>query len=489
VRRRVLLSLLAPALAGVALGVPPATSAAPGTVVERVRGAVRTKSHSSFQHSVAVWDAATGDRLFADDPGVLRRTASAMKLATTGAALLALGADHEMYLEIRAAARPEGGLLGGDLVVEGTGDPGLSEHLAEGGAAAALAALARAVREAGVERVAGDLVLDTSAFPGPARHPGWERRPDQYDWYMAPVTALTVNDGCIDLQALPGAGAGEPARLSIEPLGARPPLVNAVRTTTQKSKHLFRLLAPDEEGRIRVVGGVLTGSRGVGASVACVDPPQLLGDTLAHALKEQGVRIAGSTRILRDASAGRWPRSRDRRGVVLARHATPLIDVVGVANRRSQNLHSELILRNLGLHAERDASFEGGCRAVRRILELDAAEFVQEDGSGLSRGNRATVGALGDVLLRMYRSEHRIAFMSSLAKGGDPSGTLRRRFREKRFEGRVLAKTGTLKDTKALAGYVRAESGRIFVFAILCEGSKSRATKLQDAVVSALVGG
>jgi D-alanyl-D-alanine carboxypeptidase/D-alanyl-D-alanine-endopeptidase (penicillin-binding protein 4) len=480
VRRRAFLIVLALLVA--CADVAPSVEAAPATLVERVRAAIGAKAHRSFKYSVGVWDAATGDLLIAQNASEMRRTASAMKLATTGAALLALGGDHEMFVEIRSARPPVDGALRGNLIVEGTGDPGLSDHLTEGGAAAALAELARAVRGAGVRTVEGDLVLDSSAFTGPDRHPGWARKPDQYDWYMAPVTALTVNDACVDLKALPGANAGDTAKLTQAPPGAAAPLVNELRTTTDKKKNLLRLHAPADDGRIRVTGGVLRGSRGVAATVACVDPPRLLGDTLRHALSEAGVRISGETRVeSRPAAAG-------ERRVVLARHASALGDVIAVTNRRSQNLYAELILRNLGLNVGHDASFEGGCRAVRGVLEL-GDDFEQEDGSGLSRGNRATVGAIGSVLLRLYDSDHRIPFMSSLAKPGDPEGTLRRRLRETRFKDRVLAKTGTLRDTKALAGYVMTTGGRVIAFAILCEGVTSRSAKLQDAVVGALIDG
>ena len=488
VRRRAFLIVLGLALVCGSGVVDARVDAAPSTLVDRVRVAIASKAHRSFRYSVGVWDAASGDEIFSQNADTMRRTASSMKLATTGAALLALGADHEMYLEIRAARAPEGGVLRGNLMVEGTGDPGLSEHLSEGGAAKALTTLAQAVRAAGVARVEGDLVLDASAFPGPERHPGWNRKPDQYNWYMAPVTALTVNDACIDLTALPGADVGDRAHVDLYPPGAQAPFVNTLGTTTAKDKHMVVLLAPDAEGRIRLRGDVLRGSQGVTVSVACVDPPELLGDVLRHALAEVGVTISGELRILRGAPAAPWPRSADRSGIVLARHASTLAEVIAVTNRRSHNLYAELILRNLGMQLEQDGTFAGGCRAVRSILDL-GADFEQEDGSGLSRGNRATVGAIGSVLLRMYASQDRSTFLTSLARGGDPQGTLRSRFRDPRFEGRVLAKTGTLRDTKALAGYVKAKSGRVIAFAILCEGATGRAGKLQDAVVAALVDG
>ncbi len=464
-------------------------AAAPASLSDRVSVAVQKRGHKTVRHSIGVWDAATGHRLYMRHADESRRTASVMKLATTAAALLALGADHEMAIDVRATSAPLAGVVDGDLVVEATGDPGLSSHLEEGGADGALQRLAEAVRASGVIRVIGDLVLDTSAFSGPARHAGWGWKPGDYSWYMAPVTALTIADGCVDVTAVPGSGGA--VRLDVAPAGAPVTFVNQLTTTQIKAKHVVAYNPPDDEGRIPARGRVY---QSYTASLACADPPEVFGAAFRRALSAAGVVVTGKTRIVRGPPAAPWPRPVDRPGVVLARHATTLADAVRVTNHRSQNLWAELILRSLGAFGGNEGSFAGGARVARAVLWPDGdapAGFSQEDGSGLSRGNRATVGALADVLFRMYRSEHRLLFMESLAKGGEPGGTLRRRFRAKRFAGRVLAKTGTLRDTSALAGFVRTdgESGRVLIFVILCEGPVGRSRKLQDAVVGALLKG
>ena len=111
------------------------------------------------------------------------------------------------------------------------------------------------------------------------------------------------------------------------------------------------------------------------------------------------------------------------------------------------------------------------------------------DGCGYSREDQMSAAAIGKILARMNASPARNVYMLSLARAGDPDGTLRHRFREPKFKDRVLAKTGTLRDTKALAGWVLGKSGKQYTFAILCEGDNGRAIELQDAIVSALVDG
>jgi len=503
VRRRALLPLLL--IATLVAALPTlvwrgGVVAAPASLADRVSVAVQKRAHKTVRHSIGVWDAATGKRLYMRHADESRRTASVMKLATTAAALLALGADHEMTVEVRATSAPQNGVVRGDLVVEGTGDPGLSGHLEVGGVDGALARLAAAVRAAGVVRVTGDLVLDTSAFGGPDRHPGWGWREGTYDWYMAPVTALTLADGCIDVTAVPGAASGAPARLDVSPIGAQVSFDNRVTTTKVRKKHTLAFGPPDRNGRIRATGSVI---QAYTASIACADPPTVFGGAFRRALTDAGVEIVGNNRVVRGPPAAPWPRTARQTGVVVARHATTLADAVTVTNHRSQNLWAELILRTLGAFGALNessgdpggalgGSFEGGAHAVRSVIWPEGnvpPGFTQQDGSGLARGNKATVGALADVLFRIYRSDHRLLFMESLAKGGDPGGTLKKRFRDKRFAGRVLGKTGTLRDTSALAGFMHSENGRVLIFVILCEGPVGRSRDLQDAVVSALLRG
>src|SRR5262249_23254550 len=100
---------------------------------------------------------------------------------------------------------------------------------------------------------------------------------------------------------------------------------------------------------------------------------------------------------------------------------------------------------------------------------------------------QVTVGALGRVLVRMYGSPAGREFIASLPGAAEPESTLRKRFGAAKYDGRVFAKTGTLRDTSSLAGYVRTAAGRTLVFVVLCEGDIGRAHELQDDVVAALV--
>lgn len=461
---------------------------ADGAVSPRVAVAIERTRHARTQASVAIWDVDSGERVYAFQEDRVRRTASVMKLATSLGALLALGSEAELTTEFRAAGPVEGGVLAHDLVVVGGGDPGYSARFA-GSTAAAFDAVAQALVDGGLRRIEGDLVLDTAPFPGPDRHADWEHRPGRLEWWRAPVAALLVNDSCLDVRAEPADAVGGAARLELDPANALVPVDNRIRTVARKADHRLVYGPRGSDPGLVATGGIWVRSGGIESSLACFDPPTLFGAELAAALARAGVEVAGRT-VVRRATVKEW-RDGDFRSppVLLHRTGTPVADVVRVCNQRSQNLYAELLLRAVGRELLGEGSFESGARAVRRVLAFpdDDPSFTQIDGSGLSRGNRATVDAIGAVLLRAWDSGVRGAFLDSLARGGDPDGTLRKRFRGEQYEGRVLGKTGTLRDTSALAGFVRRSDDRVFAFVVLTEGVVAHGRALQDAVVEALV--
>ncbi len=474
------------------LGGGPAPVAASDAVAPRVAHAISSRTPKGVRLSAAVWDATTGERLHATNASTPRRPASVLKIATTAAAMLALGPAHELATEVVAPSSPDSaGRLVGPLVVRGGGDPGISNRNDPTGAERALREMAKSVLASGIRRVEGDLVLDDTAFQGPLRPPGWGWKPGEYASYMAPVTALTLTDGCLELTVLPGEREGAAAALRTNPTTTAVTLVNRVTTVADRKRHVLSYARQDDEGRLPVVGAIWQKSTGFEDCVACVDPAELFGDVFLRLLREEGVEVTGSAVVVRSpVGAAGSPTVRSvTGGEVVARHATTVHETVRITNTRSQNLYAELLLRALG-RASGDGSCEGGCSAVRKALGFaeDDATFLQVDGCGLSRESSVTVDAIGGILLRMYRSPHGREFVGSLARGGDPEGTLRTRFRDQRFRDRVFAKTGTLRDTSALAGYVRGESGRTYAFVILCEGDPGGSRAVQDAVVAALVG-
>ena len=468
----------------------PAGAAPPGPAPldEVVAGLVASSRLRPASVAVAVVDPETG-AVLADHRGSASvLPASCLKVATTAAALTVLGADYPLRTRLLAVPPGRGGdpsALPGDLWLVGYGDPGFSEHGPEASTTAAMDAFARQVAARGVRAVRGDLVFDASWFDGPRVHPTWTDAGAPARWYAAEVDALTANDACVGVTVEPGGGPGSAGRIRLDPETSLVSVVNRVETTASRKDHGFGFRLAADSNTLEITGSVWTRSAGARSPAAIHDPALFCAEQVGRALARAGVRVCG---VIRRPRAGEeCPGD----AAVLAEHRTPLRLACAVANTRSQNLWAETVLRVLGAVRKGEGSFAKGAEAVREVLAGAGPEVAAGlrpvDGSGLSRDNVASALALARVLAHAWRSPQRDAFFDGLAKPG--TGTLDDRFGEKRFEGRVFAKTGTLRGVSGLAGLALGWDGRPAVFVVLGEQvDVGRCRRLQDGVVGALVG-
>jgi D-alanyl-D-alanine carboxypeptidase/D-alanyl-D-alanine-endopeptidase (penicillin-binding protein 4) len=155
---------------------------------------------------------------------------------------------------------------------------------------------------------------------------------------------------------------------------------------------------------------------------------------------------------------------------VLATHdSPPLSEIVKVVNKDSQNLHTEMLLRLVGLKARGEGSVAVGHDAERDFLVrigVKPESWGLQDGSGLSRSNVVDPHGLVDLLAAMDRHPQAAAFRDSLAVMG-VDGTLKDRMRGTPAQGKVVGKTGTLRLGNGLVGYATTASGERLVFAVL----------------------
>lgn len=126
----------------------------------------------------------SGDRIGFVHAGAVRRIpASNQKLLTSMAALDTFGPDHHFATIAAVRQPPKGGTVRGDLWVVGTGDPEVD--------AGSMARLAAAVRAAGISRITGSVVGDTSAFTREWWAAGWV--PGLSRSYVTRTTALAFD--------------------------------------------------------------------------------------------------------------------------------------------------------------------------------------------------------------------------------------------------------------------------------------------------------
>jgi D-alanyl-D-alanine carboxypeptidase/D-alanyl-D-alanine-endopeptidase (penicillin-binding protein 4) len=157
--------------------------------------------------------------------------------------------------------------------------------------------------------------------------------------------------------------------------------------------------------------------------------------------------------------------------------------MIRVVNKESQNLHAEMLLRLVGLKVKGEGSVEKGHEAVAGLATrfgVPDESWGLDDGSGLARTDLLTPRGLVALLAAMDRHPYAAAFRDSLPIAG-VDGTLEKRMRGTAAEGRIAAKTGTLRLANALAGYVTTERGVRLAFVIVVN---NHAGKSREAIAT-----
>jgi D-alanyl-D-alanine carboxypeptidase/D-alanyl-D-alanine-endopeptidase (penicillin-binding protein 4) len=408
----------------------------------------------------AVADAATGTMLFGQGADQPLTPASVQKLFVTAAALERFGAGFRFETRVF--------LVGDELWVLGAGDPGLGdERLAQRHGHDQLQVFedwAAALRARGVTALAR-IVLDDSVFDREWRHPDWPA--NQADrWYQAPVGGLNVNDNCLDVTAV--VRDGKVLLHSLPPLPATLVKNSAVaRAGKRQSLTVGRPAASDafEVKGVATRGGILD-------PVAARDPTLFFAYALKEALARQGIDVQG------DVVRRTFTPTELSLATPLASHITPLADVLWRCNTFSQNLFAEAIYKALSAYEPdgRRGATPGSWAASNALLRLTLSRLSPSivpheirDGSGLSHSNRATAAQLTQLLVRMRAHPLGGIFVESLARPGE-TGSMERRFNDAVLRNRIRAKTGTLANVHALAGYVTRADGRELAFALLVNG-------------------
>jgi D-alanyl-D-alanine carboxypeptidase/D-alanyl-D-alanine-endopeptidase (penicillin-binding protein 4) len=221
-----------------------------------------------------------------------------------------------------------------------------------------------------------------------------------------------------------------------------------------------------------------------------VDDPALWAAQLfKEALEGQGILISGRVAV-RHRYAGLPPPVRPQLELA-SRISAPLVQLAQIVNKVSQNLHAELLLREVARVRGREPSREDALKQLAEFLAeagVARSTYTFEDGSGLSRLNLVSPATTTALLVHMYRSPWRESWLRLLPISGQ-DGTLRTRFAGKPNAPLVRAKTGSLSHIAALAGYTGPEDQPKRAFSIMVNNFRvpeAQIYKLVDAIALAI---
>ncbi|MCE5234109.1 MAG: D-alanyl-D-alanine carboxypeptidase/D-alanyl-D-alanine-endopeptidase [Mizugakiibacter sp.] len=451
---------------------PPAP--APTSLAARIDAYLAQPRFAAASWGIHVVSLDSGRTLYAHGADKLAVPASNAKLYTAALALDALGADYRIATTLYATRSPGAhGVLRGDLLLVGRGDPGFGA--ADGPTADWAERFAEAVAARGIVRVRGDLLADATFYRGPEFGSGWEAG-DLQSGFAAPVSALGVADNTVKV-AVRRDGT-RCCAVAVTPAAAGLAVVNLTSAASDAALGLYR--APGTS-TLYALGSLPAGVDARNYTLSAPDPAAWAGNLLREALARRGVRIDGEVRTLR------WPQtdpalaSADLQPLAEAA-SPPLSELVRRALKDSDNLYAQHLLLQVGLQAARrgvcadrapppDTTDGWGLCVLRALLARigiapGAATF--EEGSGLSRKDlvapRATTALLAWVRTQPFAQ----AYLDALPVAG-VDGTLDHRFAGTPADGRLQAKTGTLAHSYALAGYVTDAAGKRLAFALMLD--------------------
>ncbi len=376
--------------------------------------------------------------------------ASTMKLLTTLVGLETLGPAYRWKTEAYLDGKLEDGVLNGNLVFKGYGDPRLTIEQ--------LWLWLHELRQRGLREIRGDVVLDSGFFEA-INHDPAEFDNDPIRAYNVGPNALLLNFNALHLRLIPTAGQ---TSALLEPDLYGYTISNRITATTQVPCNGGDTYAARLEGHSIVLEGTIPADCGEVENYFALLPHGDYFFAVFGALwKELGGTVQGKL------STGSAPINH---APFATRFSPPLSEVIRDINKFSNNTMARQLFLTLGAANGIPGSISGSTAVVQQWLkkqQLQFPELVLENGAGLSRSERISAQNLADILQRAAHSPFSAELEASLPILG-MDGTVKKRFNDSEIAGHAHLKTGTLEGVKSIAGYVHAQSGKqwIVVFII-----------------------
>jgi D-alanyl-D-alanine carboxypeptidase/D-alanyl-D-alanine-endopeptidase (penicillin-binding protein 4) len=423
---------------------------------------------------IAVYSIDRQQRLFELNPRALLVPASSAKIVTVATAAEAVGWNYRYVTTLRATGPIANGVLKGDLIAVGSGDPSIG-----GAAGDDLSVWSEGITAAGIHRIEGRIIGDDDAFEEPRPQLAWAW--DDLGYTTGAVFgALNVAENRTVITIAPGAAEGAPTAITVDPRAAYRVLTNRSVTGPSGSTQLLWPEQRPGETALTIGGSIPVGAAPVSIGIAVGNPTLWFASVLRSRLIGDGIEVVGEAADIDDI---RPPPVREAASVIFTHPSRTLAEIARPLLKDSINLYAEALLRlnaAPGMFPTNDAALEG----MRRRLESwgvprDGSQLV--DGSGLSRRDTLSPEALLTTLRRMYDPTGVSPFMTALPIAG-VDGSLSQRMKGTAAERTVRAKTGTMSNIRSLSGYATTRDGEHLAFVIIVNNFEGTGAQANDAL-------
>jgi D-alanyl-D-alanine carboxypeptidase/D-alanyl-D-alanine-endopeptidase (penicillin-binding protein 4) len=443
-------------LAGLLCIVVSASAADPAVVPEDIQQVIKRYKVPLSGVSIFVQEVGSVEPLLSISAAKSRNPASTIKLLTTWAALEELGPAWTWSTEAYLDGELADGVLQGDLILKGYGDPYFITERLWG--------FQRQLKLQGLRDIKGNLVIDDSYFLIEAADTS-EFDGEGLRAYNVPPNALLVNFQAVHFGFRPDQENNRVA-LTVDPVPVNLTIENRLKLKNGACggyQNGISVKPKNDKTRDHLV---ITGKFGRDCEQYFTSRSALTAPTYAYGVfrslwEEAGGSLTGEL-LQQNASIEQEP--------FLSVESPPLADVITYINKFSNNVMARQLFLTLGAEIDSVPGTLSKSREVTRLTlkrhGLEFAELVVDNGAGLSRKTRISAEHLGAVLQQAASSPWSAEYISSMSLPG-LDGTLRKRFTHEAATGQMHLKTGRLRDVYSTAGFVHADSGREYVVVVL----------------------
>jgi len=446
------------------------------TLQQKIRNAYSQFEHDpNLQHAVTsltVLNANTGALVFSKQDNIGLATASTLKTITSAAAYYILGADYVYETKLLYTGSINNGVLDGDIVIKGSGDPSLgSDRFDTTKGTVLLAKWTDAIRQAGIKKINGSIIGDDLLFDGQTAGPRWIWQ-DMGSYYGAGVSGLNWRENLVDAQIRPGDKVGAATSLqSTTPNISYLKLVNESTTGVAGSgDKIYPYSAPYSS----II--YLRGTYGIDlkkpVQLALPDAGYDAALRLQLALENKGIAVqqpATTAKLLNISGKDKL-----EEGQLLWSHTSPkLADLVYWFNQESINLYGEALLKTMALKQHKETETEKAALLLRDFwvnkLGLAKGAIRIYDGSGLSPEDRVTTMAMARILWSIKKEPWFDSYYKSIPV----------------YNGMKM-KSGTIGGVLGYAGYQKAADGTELVFSLLINNYEGTAYRMRQQMFKLL---
>jgi D-alanyl-D-alanine carboxypeptidase/D-alanyl-D-alanine-endopeptidase (penicillin-binding protein 4) len=439
---------------------------------------------SAFIHasvSALVQNVKTGEIIFELNSVKNLAPASIQKLITSAAALELLGPDYRFSTTLGyTGIIDNSGVLNGDIVIQGGGDPTLGSVEFPEFYNGFLDKWLSEIKKTGIKEIKGRVITDDSYYDYNPVPPKWLWE-DAGNYYGAGVYGLSLYDNVYEIHLKTSDSNSKPVITGIYPSESRIQLSNQL-IASGSSDYGFVFSAPySNSGWLS--GTVPVNSEDFVLKASITDPPLLMARIINRKLKEAGIKVTNeptTVRISQQKPEPVFP--------LITTFSPPLRNILKVMNHKSINLYAEHLVKELGKKFLNEGSTAAGLKVIGNFL--DKAGITQnyiclEDGSGLSHLNSFCAQDLTALLVYMEEKGRNFSdYLGTIAAAGE--GTLKYNFRDPVFSSKLRAKSGSMTRARSYAGYLKTNQGNDMAFCIMVNNFSGPASHVVHVIETTL---